>query len=213
MRTHILNVPVINQVSVSDCAPACAKMILNFYGHRISLQKITKHLGTRSYGTRIPQIGNFFIDEGFYVTMVIWIHDWFPMRFFCLKDDIARKTLLRWCRYKPREESHELYRKELASFIRKGGTVIPRMVTLRDITHSIRAGNPPILFINPSVLWQQDRVRWGAHAVVATGINGDLIKINDPGIKRGYPQASYPWEMILHALYIWESCALFIQPK
>ena len=51
MPADLLPVPLIPQSHDGDCLPACAAMVLSYWGQPRSLKQITRLLGTESFGT------------------------------------------------------------------------------------------------------------------------------------------------------------------
>lgn len=56
MPTNLLPVPHHKQSHSGACLPACAHMILRFYGQPVSETELSHHLGTRWYGTPAPNL-------------------------------------------------------------------------------------------------------------------------------------------------------------
>lgn len=208
-----LQVPAAYQrKGTAHCGAVCSKMVLGYYDSRRPAADLVRDMKVRSFGISMPKLGNWFLGNGFDVT--IMADYWFmPPRFIKLRPDKVRGEALKWCARN--RNSAILYRrrfaKEMRKFIYSGGEFVPKPVAVRDLQKALKRQEPPILNIDSAVLYNKS-TRGRGHYVVVRGINGSQIEINDPGkLRKGHRTCHR--DQLMRACCAWSSGAVFISPK
>ncbi|MDE1848374.1 MAG: hypothetical protein KGH61_05525, partial [Candidatus Micrarchaeota archaeon] len=163
-----------------DCGPACAKMMLSYYGIERSIAQIKKRVRVHGkIGTFSPQLGSFFIKNGFDVQIVTFNPFIFTNRD---RKGLSKVQLIKRfseLRKKLDKRDNKLACKYYIEYLRLGGRIRIRIPSKSDIEGEIRAGRPTIVPLTSKFLrWHKPR--FNSHFNVVTGIDRKMIYVNDP---------------------------------
>jgi ABC-type bacteriocin/lantibiotic exporter with double-glycine peptidase domain len=119
-----LKIPIFLQpVTKPYCGPTCMKMILGFYGIKISLNKLVKQLPMTESGIDLCSMGLFLRNFGFVATFL---------------DGNSKSS------------GHVFYKSATPLFVKGGGSLINRAIRISDVKEAIAMGCPVILNIESS---------------------------------------------------------------
>lgn len=122
--TRSLKIPVFFQPTTKPyCGPTCIKMVLSFYGVRISLSNLVRLLPVTVTGMDLCSMGIFLRSLGF-ITV------------FIDKDTADAKN--------------PVYKRTMPLFMKEGGLLIPRAMKTSDIRKALTRSHPIILNVENS---------------------------------------------------------------
>lgn len=195
------------------CGAVASKMVLAYHGRSYSLRRLVSEMGVRkTRGIDLPTMGSWFLENDFDATIVVCL-ECLPPRFVSLSPGRVNKEVLRWCRreVKNKDDERRLYSRTLPGFLKSGGILVPRPVTLRDLKNALRRKEPPILNLTVGGLYG---IRtWNAgHYVVPVAFKGREVTVNDSNRRYG-GRKRYTVDELLHACYAMRSGALFVKSR
>lgn len=176
-----LEVPFIRQAEESsDCGPACLAMILEYYQIAYNFDELKKELGVYSWGTVTPQLGRYLLQRGFAVEIVTMHPSLFSLHMrFNSANEI--KDHLSSLRNAMKGELDPIALDHFIAFIDAGGTLIPKIPTLRDLEQEVEEKRPVLVPITHWFLHKSDLPpRFSIHFNIVTGINNNTVVVNDP---------------------------------
>jgi len=208
-----LRVPLVRQPPKTPwCGPACAAMVMGYYGVRVPTDNIARELPILPTGIDMAMLGAYFVRKGFRVTLKLWYAQFQP-RFRWLdssRDREALRNALRIARCSG-DDMYAWHAARLAKFVRCGGRLVMDPVWHRDIVKELRSGRPVILNYDHRTLRGYSRTQKG-HYVVIVGWEGKKFLVKDPADRlRAQPVAIRAEELLL-ACHIWKGGALFVRP-
>jgi len=195
-----LEVPVIRQAPSScDCCYACFAMILAFYGEDVSIEDLKATMEDWFLTTLSGDL----LERGYSVRMKT-LHPYL----FTLADagrlHSPRELLARfdWVEENAKlDDDGKLALAYAQSFVRLGGEIEVGVPTAQDIRAEVDAGHPLVAAFEHRFL-AGDRPGSYLHANVITGIDDELIYVNDPLWDDRGGQKSYPIEAFLYAIHL-----------
>lgn len=176
-----LDVPLVTQGKGSvDCGLASAAMVFQYYGDDISLSTLKKKLPVDEIGTYNPQIGTFFLENG-YTAEIITQHP----GLFVLKDrGKTHEQILSHLEKMLRETKKDQDKKVLEYFIeflKNGGTIRVEVPDTNHVIESINDNQPIIPILTTRFLIASSgNQKFNFHSNVITGIDEEYVYVNDP---------------------------------
>jgi hypothetical protein len=202
------------------CGPAAVRAVLSRHRRQQYLPtvaEIAAALPMNKWGIRLGDLGTYLLGQDMHVTMYMWIHGMQPRLMGLCNGDLLEQAL----RLPLTASAGDTKRawKSIANstirFRKAGGRVFLKPVLASHIAHETRNGNPPIVSLNPWLLWQKGRRDLG-HYVVPVGVTNEEL----PGSRFVHfldstetEQVSAPLDRFMHACHVWQGSALLIQPR
>lgn len=197
------------------CGAACAVMILKFHDKRISQQRIARELPIQKQGVTIPRLAYYFLRQGMNATiqacppgMSAKARSKVP-----LGGEKAITVLTRGVKEATSRRARVLCR-ELIPFVKRGGQVLLRPITIDDLRERLEDNSPLIVSINASYFDGNPR-KWG-HYVTAYDITSLDSPVSEPYVYVQDPGAKPEWfvsvRRILAACNEWYGSVIYITP-
>lgn len=214
-----LNVPLIRQPYKSDdCGIAAVSMILNYYGVKHNLKKLTLEIrkvdkrnpNRPNAATPHPLLGLYLLKQGFRVEITT-----FNPFLFTQSDKSTRnarrsiqKAYVRMKSNKEISNDVKVSTKFFLDFIKAGGKVNVKIPDQDDIRSEIKNGRPMIASATTNILYTNaKKARFNDHANVITGIDGRYVYANDPLWDRRGGKKKYTISEFLYAMYTGAYCS------
>lgn len=210
------NVPYVKQPANSAwCGASCAAMLLKFHKKRISQERIARELPIRRRGVTIPRLAYYFLRQEMSTTLQAWPPGMSAM--VRSKGPIGgEKAIAKLTRGIRESTSHRarVLCKELIPFVKRGGQVLLRPITIDDLRGRLEDGSPLIINIDASH-FTGDRRQFG-HYVVAYGITSLDSQVSEPYLNVHDPSLGAERfrtvRKMLAACNEWYGAAIYITP-
>ena len=187
-----LKVPLLRQgEGTNDCGPTCVSMVLNYYSIKNDVNQLTKDirkidkkmkLPDDSY-TYVPQLGLYFLKQGFKVEIVTFNPFLFTYNDHLNVNPIKSLKAFHERVKNKKKVSVEIKRpaKFFIDFIENGGKVVVKIPDEKDIRTEIEHRRPMITLLTSRFLYKQEKKSgFNFHANVITGIDEKYVYVNDP---------------------------------
>ena len=174
-----LDVPLCRQKKDSkDCGIVCVQMILAFYKKEKTFKEIKEYIEVHEEGTYAPQIGSYFIKNGFNVE-ILTLHP----SLFTLKNIGKSQTFIQeHIKNLGKTATSEFDKKALRYFeeyLLLGGRLTPQIPAIEDVQQSINKKQPLIALLTSNFL-TESQPSFNFHFNVITGYTDGEIFHNDP---------------------------------
>jgi len=175
-----LNVPLISQEKDSVlCGVAGVRMLLGYYGINKSEDELAKDVEVYpDWGTYMPQLGNYLINNGFQVEIITANPKMFGVRDFSKGPQQLTETLSEFLNQTKSQKDKRVVSHYL-NFLKIGGLMSVRIPTDKDIEAEIKSERPLLAELTTNFLLGLRR-DVNFHFNVITGIDGEYIYVNDP---------------------------------
>ncbi|MEY4723174.1 MAG: Peptidase like family [Candidatus Parcubacteria bacterium] len=176
------DVPYVKQpLGSSTCGPACATMVLKYFGHRTSYKRVAQELFVGGKGIVPSRLGSYFLTKDLDVTVQCWPTGTKPALETPerLGGDAALKLLDRAAKTGGTNKARK-FPKEISPLIRRGGTLILKPIDQEDLCTALYAESLIVSLVDLKI--------WGAprktgHFNLIYGINENLFsKATEPHV-------------------------------
>ncbi|MDE1845739.1 MAG: C39 family peptidase [Candidatus Micrarchaeota archaeon] len=162
-----------------ECGPACTSMIFNYYKEAMGIKEICKDMKVhKNMGTFGPQIGNYFLRNGFDVEIVSFN----PFAFTNNDKRMKKKELIKrfeLLRSKSKRKENKLGSRYYTEYLKNGGRVKVQIPNKKEIVSEIRKGRPLIALLTSRFLLGK-KPGFNFHFCVVTGFDKKYVYVNDP---------------------------------
>ncbi|MBW2991467.1 C39 family peptidase [Candidatus Woesearchaeota archaeon] len=179
-----LNLPIYRQAKESvDCGPVCLKMLLEYYGIKLSLKKLKSKIRVYKDGIYTAQLADFFLKNNFNVEIVTLNPKLFTKRDEKKKNiDLVshfQKLLTDKETSKKLKEDDKRGIKYFIKFVKNKGKIKIKIPDEKDLKTEIKNKRPVIAILTTNFLLGK-KPRFNLHYNVVTGIDKKYVYVNDP---------------------------------
>ncbi len=175
----ILDVPVVRQKEDSvDCGLAGLSMILKYYGVEKSIEDLKKEIETFDFGTYMPQLGLYLLNNGFEVEIVTLN----PLLFTKKFEGKSDKEILEYFRFIYEKNKDNKFGKPLKfflDFLKAGGKIVVKIPSFEDVKNEILERRPLGVLLTSNFLLY-DKAIFNFHFNIITGFDEKYVYVNDP---------------------------------
>lgn len=214
----ILDVPLIRQPKDSvDCGITGVTMIMTYHGISRSFDDVKKSIMTDHTGTYAPQLGTYLIKQGFDVDIVT-MHPGLFTKKHLPKDSDDAKAHFQGLMSKASNEQDRKVLGHFIEFLSAGGKVRAKRPAKEDIVSEIGQGRPVGALLTTNFL-SEEEPKFNFHFNLVTGIDGDLVYVNDPMWDERGGKKTYPIDDFFFGLYassygdLDNGCLIIARPK
>ena len=181
-----LIVPFFRQPNGYTCMPSCLKMLLEYYGMRISFKDIMRGCRCTLEGTDFEAAAEFLASVMCRPILARFNPAIYPAWYRTARRSDIFRGLMRRLPFTPEEHKH--CHTALLGFLRQGGTWKVGVLSLRELKRLLQQKRPVIVSVEARLLWptkKRDRIAPIPHAILVVGYTVDEILFLDPGYSRG----------------------------
>ncbi len=175
----ILDVPVVRQKKDSvDCGLAGLSMILKYYGVDKSIEDLKKEIKTFDFGTYMPQLGLYLLNNGFDVEIVTLN----PLLFTKNFESKSDKEILEYFEFiyeKNKDNKFGRPLKFFLDFLKAGGKIVVKIPSFEDVKNEILEKRPLGVLLTSNFLLY-DKAIFNVHFNIITGFDENYVYVNDP---------------------------------
>ena len=201
---YILPIIPIRQPEMSaECGIACSSMIANYYQMQLDYDAIKASIGLYKWGTTTPQLGLFFLENGYDVE-IIGCH---PALFY--KDSVFDSTddmlqHLKNMRQILKDDTDKIALEHFINYIKAGGTMQIRIPTAADIDTAIALNTPVLVPVSHWFMHKNDMPpRYSIHFNVVYGSDNECFYVCDPDFGEPfYGQHRIDKQTFMYACYV-----------
>jgi len=212
-----LNVPYVKQPAGSVlCGPACATMVLRFFGRKKSFNKVTEEIQVKSKaGITVGHLASYFLSQGMDTTIQAW-----PLgmseKYYTeepIRGEIAVETLKRGAKGDAKGKARGFCR-ETVTAAKRGVSLILRPIILSDLRRQLVKA-PVIVSLDQKYFVELSRKT--GHYAAAYGITPPDSQVTQPYLYVHDPdlaaEAFLPVKDILNACNSWFGSVIYATPK
>jgi len=219
-----LQVPHYHQErGVPLCSLWCLKMVYEYHGLHRDVSQILAEVQRIPTGVYIQEVGRHALANGFAATLTTRDTARLPLVYERQSRDEILVDLRQRLSADEVSEKQAAYLGGMIRFLEAGGELRLQVPTLADpIRRDLADGNPVICSIDMKSLYGGEGIdaHWPAayrvgqvgHYVVVSGLDEDMVTLNDPSTYLGGIVA-YPHERFLYALYSYQGYVLSLRRK
>ncbi|OGC81615.1 MAG: hypothetical protein A2V81_05065 [Candidatus Abawacabacteria bacterium RBG_16_42_10] len=204
MKSIDLKIPTIKQHDMSnDCGVACVAMIADYYKLDIAYTEIRKKLGVYAWGTTTPQLGRFFLTQGFDVE-IMGLHPALFQLDSSFSDQDELIDYLKKMRTVLKDGYDAISLDHFISFVKEGGKISVKIPTIQDIEAELEKNRPVLVPLSHWFLHKTNEPpRFSIHFNVVTGMHGAKFITNDPDFGDEFGgKHSLDKNILMYAIYI-----------
>lgn len=162
-----------------DCSIACAVMVLQHLGIEKNIESIKKEIRVGEEGTYSPQLGIYFLDNGFDVEIITFS----PFLFTQYHKKLNQKETLehfKVCFEKTKDGEEKRSLGYFIDFLKKGGVVKIKIPSIKDTENFIKSEIPVIVGLTSVCLSDREKPFFNFHDVLLTGFCENYFFVNNP---------------------------------